>query len=359
MIKRIELENFQGHKKSALSFHPGINVIIGQSNQGKSSIMRAFRWVRWNRPVGTGHIVSHWALDAKGNQKVPTSVALSLGEDATISRVRDKDTNAYSVPGLPPFSAVKTEVPQEVADLLNLEDVNLQRQMDAPFLLSASPGDVALFFNKIIRLDIIDEVLTLAERNKRRAKEDVTNGEKRVSLYEEQAKAYTWIGKAEKAIEQLERVEDRVLLGEQAIEALAGQLEALARVSATLSSYTWLDKAQGIVKKLEVQQAKLEANEEEQAAIVSLLSRIAIQEKTKAQYDGIEKAYPIVAKIDGMKAEYKALTKEVKDLEELIDDLQGFAGKVATLTVTITGLEGQLPAFCPLCGKPYKEESCF
>ena len=36
MIIKVEIENFQSHKNTVLEFVPGTNVVIGESDAGKS-----------------------------------------------------------------------------------------------------------------------------------------------------------------------------------------------------------------------------------------------------------------------------------------------------------------------------------
>ena len=38
MIKSLEIKNVQSHKNSRLEFSPGINALVGTSNNGKSAI---------------------------------------------------------------------------------------------------------------------------------------------------------------------------------------------------------------------------------------------------------------------------------------------------------------------------------
>ena len=52
MIQSIRLQNFQSHKDSYLRFSNGINIISGQSNNGKTSLLRGLNWVITNRPQG-------------------------------------------------------------------------------------------------------------------------------------------------------------------------------------------------------------------------------------------------------------------------------------------------------------------
>ena len=52
MIQSLQINNFQSHKYSVMELHKGVNVIIGPSDSGKTTILRALRWLVWNRPSG-------------------------------------------------------------------------------------------------------------------------------------------------------------------------------------------------------------------------------------------------------------------------------------------------------------------
>ena len=69
MIKSIDIENFQSHKKTRIDFDPGVNVIIGRSDSGKTSILRALNWVINNKPSGEAFI-------RHGNKEARASIIL-------------------------------------------------------------------------------------------------------------------------------------------------------------------------------------------------------------------------------------------------------------------------------------------
>lgn len=49
MIKKIEVWDFESHKHSVLELDEGLNFIVGESNSGKSSLVRAVAFVAYNR----------------------------------------------------------------------------------------------------------------------------------------------------------------------------------------------------------------------------------------------------------------------------------------------------------------------
>ena len=90
MITKISIKNIQSHKNSTLELSPGINAIVGSSNNGKSAILRAFYWARYNRPLGTDNLLSHWAVDKKGNQISEMEVTVE-NQNGFVTRKRTKD----------------------------------------------------------------------------------------------------------------------------------------------------------------------------------------------------------------------------------------------------------------------------
>jgi exonuclease SbcC len=149
MIESLEIENFQAHKYSVIEFHPGVNVITGTSDVGKSSILRALRWVIYNRPNGDDF--KNW--HCKKSDSVMVSVTFN---DGYVAKERNK-TNVYHLEEKD-LEAVRSDIPEELQEITKMVDYNIQTQHQPYFLLQDSPGDVAKHLNKLIGLDVIDRV---------------------------------------------------------------------------------------------------------------------------------------------------------------------------------------------------------
>ena len=165
MFTKIEIKNFQSHKDTMIDFDKGINSICGESDNGKTAIIRAIRWVIENRPLGTDKLNSFWNKDFKEEMSVKLYT-----ENGWVQRIRTKDRNGYTIctDGTPvELSAVGTDVPQEVKDFLKVNDINFQYQFDSPYLISMSSGEASKYLNNIIHLDSIDSMMSVAEGNKR------------------------------------------------------------------------------------------------------------------------------------------------------------------------------------------------
>lgn len=87
-IKKIHLVNFQSHANTLIELDRNFNVIVGESRQGKSSILRAIRWVIENKPSGKSFIKT-------GAQEA--SVEITLNNGTIIKRFVNKKENGYKI----------------------------------------------------------------------------------------------------------------------------------------------------------------------------------------------------------------------------------------------------------------------
>lgn len=163
-IKSIEIINFQSHKNTKISFENGLNVICGPSDNGKSAIIRALKWVLYNEPKGTDFIT-------QGENSCRVSITLSDGTIVTrersggknIYRLCDKDGKETT------FEGFGTDIPPEIInahgiirlriDSSSSQCINIADQLEAPFLIS-QPGSVkAKAIGKLVGVDVIDEAI--------------------------------------------------------------------------------------------------------------------------------------------------------------------------------------------------------
>jgi len=159
MWDKLCVSNFQSQKQTELNLSEGVNVIRGRSDSGKSSIIRAIRWLLSNKPSGFS-FKSDW-LKKKDD---PTFVQVEK-DGKIITRERGNIFNGYTIKDIKSqegivFEAMGSDVPNEVLGLLNLNEVNIQSQHDRYFLLQNSSGEVAKKLNKVVGLDIIDKTLS-------------------------------------------------------------------------------------------------------------------------------------------------------------------------------------------------------
>ena len=220
MITRITIHNFQCHKHLDLDLGRS-TMLSGNSNSGKTAVLRALYWVLFNTPSGDAY-VSYWAKNkTKFKADEYTSVIVEV-DGHIIERKRSNDFNGYIVDGKV-YEALRTAVPDEVTKIFNLADASVQRQMDAPFLLAATPGEASQYLNSLAGLECVDEILTIAKRNVADTSAILEETKDSVDALEKEVGYYGWVASAE---DLLKKASDE----EPAIASLTHRIETLSKL---------------------------------------------------------------------------------------------------------------------------------
>jgi len=151
MLRALILENFMAHGRTEITFGPGLTVLTGPNNVGKSAVVEALRCLTSN-PAPRHHI-RHGAREAR--------VTAVLDDGVEVTWIRREKHALYEVrrPGAEKPEEYgklgrKGAVPEEVAALLRLDpvevegrarpvDVHVGNQREPIFLLNESPAVMA------------------------------------------------------------------------------------------------------------------------------------------------------------------------------------------------------------------------
>lgn len=168
-ITSVTLKNFQAHKDTTVQFDKGLNIIVGESNNGKTSILRGILWAIDNQPLGNDFIMAG---------ENDCSVTINFSDGTYIERGRTvKDTGYYKIRYIDDngkyidqtYRGFTNAVPIEVANVHQMPKVNITKdiethlnvlsQLDGPFLLTESPLVKASAIGRITGTHIIDAAI--------------------------------------------------------------------------------------------------------------------------------------------------------------------------------------------------------
>ena len=344
MIIKVEIENFQSHKNTVLEFVPGTNVVIGESDAGKSAIFRAINWVITNRPLGDT-FRSDWGGD--------TRVAIYTAEGDVIERIKTATRNVYVINGKP-LTAFGSEVPEQVTEILRMDEANIQSQMDVPFLLAVSPGEAARLLNKAASIDDIDYTISNLRGEYQKISNNIKFNEGKLKDYEEKIKEYDNIPILEGKLEQLEDAEKE----REKYEQKLGKLTQL--VAGVIRIHTELEKTkniQQITQKFE--QILSEYNDyEEQRKRLDKLEQIAQKVKARREYlkstQYVEDCIALVQKAYDEYREYQTKQQTLFKLKHIVGNMTTLNQSIQRIDREISQLEKEFrklcPDECPLCG---------
>lgn len=390
MFKEVEINNFQSHRKTRLNLSEGINLFTGNSDCGKSAIMRALLWTITNRPSGDS-FVSNAIKDSKGKVKGETSVTID-----GVARIKGKDFNGYDVEGIK-YEALRTDVPADISDKLNIKDVNIQRQLDGPFMLSNTPGENAKYINSLVNLEVIDEanywVASKARESKTEFKflsESVEELEKK--LYDEDKiqqlqatcdKLNSWRCREQDLLCQIERIFTEICSYEKMldympdskkVESLCNWLGYLedSREQITdvyrdvrdiqesinkITEYTWklpsetgvasLEKVLGYIYTSQAKQSDLAGSTMDLIREISTIERIKLPDADK-----VSKLDSISANLTMMEEKTFTLMNDIGGISRSAASVNANKSKIMHLQPLLDEAQEELKSTaCPLCGR--------
>lgn len=208
MIKKLILDDFQSHKHSEFDWNPNLNIIVGTSNAGKTSISRAMSLILFNQfdkswvRVGAKHCKITLVMDSgiiilreKGEKlnryilKVPTM------QDQIFENF------GLEVPGAIKKSLNIFELKIDANDFLNL---NMAFQMDELFLLKAPGSYKAKVLGKLSGATYLDYALRELNSEKRSLNQEKNLKGKELEDLKVQHAALSAVSEFRPKIEELE-----------------------------------------------------------------------------------------------------------------------------------------------------------
>jgi len=196
MIKKIAIDNFMAHASTELELGPGVTILTGPNNTGKSAIVEALRCVATN-PVPK-HYIRHGAKEAR--------VTVELEDGTKVVWIRKKRSSGYELwhPGAeepeeywkfgrrPPADVLKVLK----LDLVELEsgdpiDVHVGNQREPIFLLNQPASNAAAFFAASTESAHLLAMQNLLKRQTQDAKRQEREHEERISRIESEMDTLT------------------------------------------------------------------------------------------------------------------------------------------------------------------------
>ena len=307
MIKRLQIKNFQSYAESVLEFSPRVNVIIGISRSGKTAILRALNWAVNNRPLGANYF-SNFAGE-KGSTKATLTVDSPIGDQVISLEKKIRKTKKgekvldkaeYRI-GEASFKGVGKEVPDVIREVLNISEINMQKQLDAPFLITSPPGEAGKVINAITKLEEVDGWVSDFTSKVNSANKETEIFKKQLEEKKLQLEEYTDLPDIEKKVVRLTEAcnswEEGIVSGER-LEELGGQLSLLdgkiARVEKRLEVEGEVEKAEKVYQEAEKASDELYLLNElvdMDQRLSSVEKFLQVQEKIEAVEEGLEQCY--------------------------------------------------------------------
>lgn len=188
-IQEVTIEGYQSHTNSTFRLSPGLTVITGPSDAGKTAIIRALRWFAFNEPTGEAFL--HTIRNPDGSVKEAVDqvrVSVTFDNGITVTKTRRKGKTTYTHSAFP-TAWEKAEIPPEIKETLGLVKqqygdfetcLNFAFQLDAPFMLSESASVGAKVLGKLAGTEIVDKSISEVNKKTHQTRSDISYADKQI-----------------------------------------------------------------------------------------------------------------------------------------------------------------------------------
>lgn len=281
-IRNLRIENFQSHELTEMAFDDGLNVIVGASDNGKSAVIRALRWLLYNEPRGS---------DFMRVGATQCRVMIELADGSRVTRERTPSKNRYIVMQASGeeqiYEGFGNTVPKEVSDLTGVRKVALDEdnettlhlgtQLEAPFLLS-EPGSIkAKAIGRLNGVHIIDAASRDTNRDLTRANADERGYREQLAEVEQELEQFS----------DLPYLENILLLVEEKQAALKDRSARLLRLQALAKKHQAVQSDLAVSEKVLVQTAHLDRAELQAERAITLQSKALRLQQARSKRDTV------------------------------------------------------------------------
>jgi exonuclease SbcC len=241
-IKRITLHNYRGYKHQDIHFVDGLNTLVGSGDAGKSAVVKACKFVLENDQ--TGNIIANDILDAKGKIKKGEScwVEIETYDGDVVRREKTRTENFYQINDKEPIKNLpRTGVPDDIASIFNMNEINIQGQFDSHFMLSDNASTVAKTLNKVANLEVIDTSVANIKSLSRKAKKDKDASDANLEKYTTEMAKFDFVDKLEEEVNEafhLEKEKDLLFYKGYELSKIKNTIDELSQELVTIEEIT-------------------------------------------------------------------------------------------------------------------------
>ena len=339
MIYSIKLHNFQAHADTSIELAAGVTALVGSSNSGKTAITRGFRFVQTNRPKSTSIIRS-------GEDNV--SVTLHIGEH-TISRTRGKKRNDYKLDDQT-FQALGGAVPEQITELLNLQDINTSSQLAPHFLILDTPGKIAREINTVVHLEDAEKTVDKIRTNIRATKSDIKSIGEQQEVQNAVLSKYYQLGVYKDTLDTAIATQASLATCTTSLNSLDSLLDGIDTVCQEIEDNQLPVGIEELLDEVEKQSKLVQGLVTRWTSLDCLLDDISRTEVEQYDFTEIDST---IGSVTILTQKLINDSKSVLTLYNLIDDIQNIESEQEQEQKELDRMQTLLDEieFCPTCGK--------
>ena len=360
---KVKINNYQIIKEAELEFKPGVTVIIGSSNNGKSSVIRAIESAINNK--GGSDFINYDAESCEVTIE-------DLGQKIIWSKNLNSTKSYYDINGQV-LNKIGQKQLDEVGQLLNMSEVqinndkfrlNFWKQLDYPFLVGKTHYQLFDFISKSKDQEIISSLEGKTAEGIKTTKTDLADLNSKINLkvtdinrVAEEIKALTKfddfdLAKFESMIKIYDVLDSQLATYKETARREAESREAYFKANAKLTEYNKLfHLCEGLIEHITDYETYLGALKSESAIKKSLSNIEATIKRNETKLASLKK---VMKELDVTNKLFSDISNVILERNNLLDEINDASQLMFILDDKIEKTKVALDSFdvCPFCGSP-------
>jgi DNA repair protein SbcC/Rad50 len=211
-ISKVRIENFQSHEDTEFDLSPGINLIVGSSEAGKSAILRAINFAMHNEPKGD---------DFVRIERDETRVHLWWSDGCYLCRIKGHKRNAVIIRDKDGFETgfdrIGGSLPQEALDILGNPPIDPESgplsysdQHQPLFLVTLSASELPKTISRLTGIDDFEDAAELLNKESNAANKKIKDSAKRIENYDNQLKEFDNLDNQLQELDEMEQTASQI-----------------------------------------------------------------------------------------------------------------------------------------------------
>lgn len=286
MIKSILLKNFKSYKNQLIEFHKGITIIKGEGLSGKSNIVRAIDLLR--NYTSKKRLKSTFALN---NEELKIEL---ITEENKITLLKNKQPK-FILNDSQEFRKIGNKSPQEIIEVLQLNQLNIQKQLEQPFIIHKNASQLTKTINSIIGIEKIDSFIQKINSRLKTNKVLLSREQQELENLKSKQKAFNNLPNIRIKIREVKKISTKIEEKEIKLISLNELINSLKEKEDKLSKLEKKARIELDLRSLDFIQEKIDNYEIRLKEISLLINRIIgcqdLENSYKKEYRNILRLY--------------------------------------------------------------------
>ena len=358
-ITEIIVHNFQSHKHTEVKLSQGLNIFVGENDQGKTALAkRAIQWCLFNEPQGNDFV--RFKENGKTNKKGEPErenlcyVTIRFDNGVEVTRKREKGKNYYQLVDetgeVFNFESFGNTVPEEIQRAIGVmklkvdDDIQLNLNIIGAkdrSLIYESNNYKSKVIGSFAGTNVIDVTIRGIQADMRNISADIKTIEKDIEEIDKEIAEMGDMEKKEEIIDQIDNLyfslSEELFLKEELLHLNQSIKE---RKTAILKDKEVVERLKGL-EELEGKLQEFESLVNEAEKLMTLRNRLThIHNRINERKKVIEEAKKVIQKHKNLEKEELELTKQ----ELLLNDTHKKIQKTNNTKKTLLGILERMKA---------------